>query len=106
MAFKDLSVLSCLREICTLEGLVLDDTKNEITYITLREYGHKYYVELGTHSLQACHYHCRSKENETKIFQSHGKRTSVLEMTTEEIQTEIQIVLYGKSHTQPGVVRN
>jgi hypothetical protein len=74
--------------------------RSPITYITLREFGHKYYVELGTHSLHTCHYHCRSKENETKIsFQSHGKRTSMLEMTPEEIQTEIQIVSYGKSHT-------
>jgi hypothetical protein len=49
----------------------------------------------------------RSKENETKIsFQSCGKRTSELEMTTEENQTEIQAILYGKSHTLHGVVRN
>jgi hypothetical protein len=47
------------------------------------------------------------KENETKIsFQSHGKRTSVLDVTTEEIQTEIQVVLCGKSRTPPGVIRN
>jgi hypothetical protein len=70
MAFKDLRVLSCLREICTLAGLVLDDTKNEITYTTLKEYGHKYYVELGTHSLHTCHYHCRSKEMKPKYLSS------------------------------------
>jgi hypothetical protein len=46
------------------------------------------------------------KENETKISQSHGKRTSVLDVTTEEIQTESQVVLCGKSHTPPGVIRN
>jgi hypothetical protein len=35
----------------------------------------------------------RSKENETKIsFQSSGKRTSELEMTTEENQYKIQII--------------
>jgi hypothetical protein len=48
-----------------------------------------------------------SKENVTKIsFQSCGETTSLLEMTTEENQTEIQIILYGKSHTPHGVIRN
>jgi hypothetical protein len=49
----------------------------------------------------------RSKENETKIsFQSCGKRTSQLEITTEENQTEIQAILYGKGHTLHGVEGN
>jgi hypothetical protein len=42
----------------------------------------------------------RNKENETKIsFQSCGKRTSELEMTTGKNQSKIQIILYAKNHT-------
>jgi hypothetical protein len=60
MSFKDLTVLSCLREIWTPTRLVWDDRKNRITYITLTEYEYKYYVELGTHKLHTCHCYCRS----------------------------------------------
>jgi hypothetical protein len=47
----------------------------------------------------------KNEENETKIsFQSYRKRTSDLEMTTGESQTEIQVILYAKSHTPHIVV--
>jgi hypothetical protein len=49
----------------------------------------------------------RSKENESKIsFHSYGKRMSELEMTIKKNQTEIQIILYAKSHTPHSVLTN